>query len=157
MILSSMLLTMAFTWLRMSYFMFVNMGVAPTDGEPRLTYYVLNQYINSRKIYNNDWFWLNIVSMCLDSKSIYSKNSNLLAPFRIHIKAIRFVFSVYKNKVLFTKPFQASQSWHQLSVYENKVLVQTLFTKLMDFTYTSSLLSINKNYHFNAHNCPGSN
>ena len=32
--------------------------------------------------------------------------------------------SVYENKVLLTKPFQASQSWHQMSVYENKILVQ---------------------------------
>ena len=29
--------------------------------------------------------------------------------------------SVYEHKVLLTKPFQACQSWHQLSVYENKV------------------------------------
>ena len=56
------------------------------------------------------------------------------------LKAIRFVnsavsarSSVYENKVLLTKPFQASQSWRQLSVYENKVLVQSLFTKRMDF------------------------
>jgi hypothetical protein len=40
---------------------------------------------------------------------------------------------VEENEVLLTKPFQASQSWHQLSVSENKVLVQTLFTKRMDF------------------------
>ena len=32
--------------------------------------------------------------------------------------------SVYENKILLTKPFQASQSWHQLSVYENKILLQ---------------------------------
>ncbi len=30
-----------------------------------------------------------------------------------------------KKRILLTKPFQASQSWHQLSVYENKVLVQS--------------------------------
>ena len=29
--------------------------------------------------------------------------------------------SVYENKILLTKLFQASQSWHQLSDYENKV------------------------------------
>ena len=32
--------------------------------------------------------------------------------------------SFYENKVLLTKPFQACQNWHQVSVYENKVLVQ---------------------------------
>ena len=32
--------------------------------------------------------------------------------------------SVYENKILLTKPFQASQNWHQLSVYENKILAQ---------------------------------
>ena len=32
--------------------------------------------------------------------------------------------SVYEDKILLTKSFQASQSWHQLSVYENKIFVQ---------------------------------
>ena len=32
--------------------------------------------------------------------------------------------SVCEERILLTKPFQASQSWHQLSVYENKILVQ---------------------------------
>ena len=36
--------------------------------------------------------------------------------------------SVYENKVLLTKPFQASQSWHQPSGYGNKVLVHTAYT-----------------------------
>ena len=31
--------------------------------------------------------------------------------------------SVYE-KIILIKPFQASQSWHQLSVYESKILVQ---------------------------------
>ena len=35
--------------------------------------------------------------------------------------------SIHENKILLTKPFQASQSWHQLSVYENKILVQSIF------------------------------
>ena len=30
--------------------------------------------------------------------------------------------SVYEKRILLTKPFQASQSWHQLSVYENMIL-----------------------------------
>ena len=34
--------------------------------------------------------------------------------------------SVYENKFHLTKPFQTSQSWHQVSVYEKKVLVQRL-------------------------------
>ena len=60
------------------------------------------------------------------------------------LKAIRFVNSVctiiyfYENKVFPTKTFQASQSWHQLSVYENKVIVQTLFTKRMDFSFINN-------------------
>jgi hypothetical protein len=29
-----------------------------------------------------------------------------------------------KKGILLTKPFQASQIWHQLSIYENKILVQ---------------------------------
>ena len=32
--------------------------------------------------------------------------------------------SLYENEILLAKPFQSSQSWHQLSVYENKILVQ---------------------------------
>ena len=32
--------------------------------------------------------------------------------------------SLYEKRILLTKPFQARQSWHQLSVYENKILVQ---------------------------------
>ena len=32
--------------------------------------------------------------------------------------------SVYEKRILLTKLFQAIQSWHQLSVYENKILVQ---------------------------------
>ena len=43
--------------------------------------------------------------------------------------------SVYEKRIVLTKPFQASQRWHQLSIYENKILVQnclhnewTLFT-----------------------------
>ena len=38
-----------------------------------------------------------------------------------------------KNEVLLAKPFQASQSWHQLSVYENKICAE-LFTQWMDFS-----------------------
>ena len=55
--------------------------------------------------------------------------------------------SVYENKVHLTKPFKASQSWHQLSVYENKVLVQTLFTKWTDFNMCKNRCFTNTNFH----------
>ena len=64
---------------------------------------------------------------------------DILFPLQVLLlKAICFVNSIctifsVSNKVPLTKPFQASQSWHQLSVLVNKVLVQTLFTKWMDF------------------------
>ena len=32
--------------------------------------------------------------------------------------------SFFEKGILLTKPFQASQNWHQLSFYENKILVQ---------------------------------
>ena len=38
--------------------------------------------------------------------------------------------SVYEKRILLTKPLQASQSWHQLSVYANKILVQNCFTQM---------------------------
>ena len=41
--------------------------------------------------------------------------------------------SVYEKRILLTKPFKASQSWHQLSVYESKIHNGTFAT----FTYLS--------------------
>ena len=32
--------------------------------------------------------------------------------------------SLFEIHIILTKPFQSSQSWHQLSFYENKILVQ---------------------------------
>ena len=52
------------------------------------------------------------------------------------LKAIHFVnlavssrSSVYEKKDFLTKSFQPSQSWHQLSVYKNKNLVQNCLHK----------------------------
>ena len=57
------------------------------------------------------------------------------------LKAFHFVNRVctifrYENKILFTKPFQANQSWHQLSVYENKFLVQICLRNEWTLHYT---------------------
>ena len=50
-------------------------------------------------------------------------------------------FLVYEKRILPTKHFQASQSWHPLSVYGNNIIVQnclqnewTLECKVVDFT-----------------------
>ena len=70
-------------------------------------------------------------------KSIFPLNPKLLfdhlSPFiSLNLKAICFVisvlmiFSLRKQSI----PHQAGQSWHQLSVKQNKVLVQTLFTSV---------------------------
>ena len=39
-----------------------------------------------------------------------------------------------KKRILLTRNFQASQSWHQLTVYENKILVQNCL--LIEWTLT---------------------
>ena len=65
----------------------------------------------------------------------------LVLPFpdsRFIVKPIHFVNSVctifiFEKGILLAKPFQASQSWHQLSFYENKILVQSCLKKWMDF------------------------
>ena len=44
--------------------------------------------------------------------------------------------SVYEKRILLTKPFLASQSWHQLSVFENKILLQNCL--LNEWTLDSS-------------------
>ena len=56
----------------------------------------------------------------------------LIFLFGVKLKAIHFVntqtvstqSSDLDKRILLTKPFQASQSWHQLSVYENKIRAQ---------------------------------
>ena len=60
------------------------------------------------------------------------------------LKAIHFVnsvctiFSLWK-KILLTKPCQASQSWHQLSVYENKINFQNYL--LIEWTWVELRLA----------------
>ena len=83
---------------------------------------------------------------CLQSIPSFLKFVRFTKQISLYLKAIRFVSarsSVYENRVLFTKPFQASQSWHQRSVYKKKVLVQTRFTKRMDFCTCNQSLQAN--------------
>ena len=57
---------------------------------------------------------------------------NILTKVHSFFKTVSARSSVYENKVLFTKPFQASPSWHQLKTLFSQT-EKTLFAKWMDF------------------------
>ena len=59
--------------------------------------------------------------------------------------------SFFEKGLLLTKPFQASKSWHQLSVYENKILVQNCLNNKWTLVLEKSGSSIVDLTHPNLH------
>ena len=55
---------------------------------------------------------------------IWTNLKNLLTLKPIHFLDSDCTIFIIEKGILLFKPFQASQSWHQLSFYENKILVQ---------------------------------